>query len=239
MKIRFVTVTGLLLLTTGYDNLLAVDTVIGPNLIVQGKECIGVPGVATGCVSGQAIGDEEILLRDQVLRIKFDDTSTAPGFPNIDWQLMLNDSGSGGINKLSFENLTASKVPFTILAGAPSSSFFIDNLGQVGFGTPLPQVELHIKSADQPAVLLEQDASIRSAQIWKMAGDESNFFIGEGNESPSTPFVIKPGATNNSLTIAANTNVGINTAAPKSNFHVFAAADKDVFIGMGVDPSFP
>jgi hypothetical protein len=48
-------------------------------------------------------------------------TSTSAGFPANDWQLTANDSASGGANKFSIVDITGSKVPFTITAGAPTN----------------------------------------------------------------------------------------------------------------------
>src|SRR5882672_4501275 len=104
------------------------DFVIADDLIVQGSACVGLD-----CVDGEAFGFDTIRLKENNTRIKFDDTSTSPGFPNNDWQLTANDSASGGLNKFSIENITGAKVPFTIIAGAPTNSMFVASTGKVGF----------------------------------------------------------------------------------------------------------
>src|SRR6201985_2425331 len=90
------------------------DFVIPDDLIVQGSACVGLD-----CVDGEAFGFDTIRLKENNTRIKFDDTSTSAGFPNNDWQLTANNSASGGQNKFSIEDITGSKVPFTVIAGAP------------------------------------------------------------------------------------------------------------------------
>ena len=60
----------------------AVDQVIPDDLIVQGSACIGLD-----CVNNESFGFDTIRLKENNLRIKFDDTSTLPGFPSNDWQL--------------------------------------------------------------------------------------------------------------------------------------------------------
>src|SRR5712672_1172746 len=92
------------------------DFVIADDLIVQGSACVGLD-----CVDGEAFGFDTIRLKENNTRIKFDDTSTSPGFPNNDWQLTANDSASGGLNKFSIENTTVATVPFTIVGPAPTN----------------------------------------------------------------------------------------------------------------------
>src|SRR5438128_3503978 len=86
------------------------DTVIPDDLIVQGSACVGLD-----CVDGEAFGFDTIRLKENNTRIKFDDTSTSPGFPNNDSQLTANDSASGGLNKFSIENTTVGTIPFTVV----------------------------------------------------------------------------------------------------------------------------
>src|SRR5207253_3202256 len=85
------------------------DFVIPDDLIVQGSACVGLD-----CVDGEAFGFDTIKLKENNLRIKFEDTSVAP-FPSNDWQLTANDSASGGANKFSIEDITGAKVPFTVI----------------------------------------------------------------------------------------------------------------------------
>ncbi|NOT57981.1 MAG: hypothetical protein HOP18_25535, partial [Deltaproteobacteria bacterium] len=85
------------------------DEVIPDDLIVQGSTCTGFD-----CVNGESFGFDTIRLKENNLRIKFEDTSTGAGFPTNDWQLTANDSASGGASKFSIEDITGAKVPFTI-----------------------------------------------------------------------------------------------------------------------------
>ncbi len=59
-------------------------------------------------------------------------------FPTGDWQLTANDSASGGADKFSIEDITNSKVPFTVTGNAASNSIFVDATGRVGFRTRHP-----------------------------------------------------------------------------------------------------
>ena len=86
-------------------------------------------------------------------------------------------------------------------------------------------VELHIVDGDSPTLRLEQDGSSGfTPQTWDIAGNETNFFIRDVTGGSKLPFKIKPGAPNNSIFIAADGDVGIETASPAANLHVVEGA---------------
>src|SRR4029078_5219547 len=106
------------------------DVVTADDEIIQGSLCVGLD-----CVNNESFGFDTIRLKEKNTRIKFDDTSTSTGFQNHDWQLTANDSASGGANKFSIEDITASTVPFTVTGSAPTNSIFVDSTGRVGLRT--------------------------------------------------------------------------------------------------------
>jgi hypothetical protein len=193
-----------------------VDQVIPDDLIVQGSACIGLD-----CVNNESFGFDTIRLKENNTRIKFDDTSTSAGFPANDWQLTANDSASGGASKFSIEDITGSRVPFTILAGASTNSIFVDGTGRVGFRASTPVLDLHVNTSNSPALRLEQNNSGGfTAQTWDVAGNEANFFVRDVTGGSRLPFRIRPGAPTSSIDISAVGNVGIGTASPTSKLHI-------------------
>src|SRR5246127_4977986 len=124
----------------------AADTVIPDDLIVQGSACVGLD-----CVNGETFGFDTIRLKENNTRIKFDDTSTSAGFPNNDWQLTANDSASGGANKFSVDDITASTVPVTVTGSAPTNSIFVDSTGRLGLRTSTPVLDIHVATSNTPA----------------------------------------------------------------------------------------
>ena len=80
------------------------DFVIADDLIVQGSACVGLD-----CVDGEAFGFDTIRLKENNTRIKFDDTSTSPGFPANDWQLTIKDSALISVTGGAELMLTANK----------------------------------------------------------------------------------------------------------------------------------
>jgi len=194
----------------------AADQVIPDDLIVQGSACVGLD-----CVNNESFGFDTIRLKENNTRIKFDDTSTSTGFPANDWQLTANDSASGGSSKFSIEDITGSKVPFTVTAGAATNSIFVDSTGRVGLRTSTPVLDLHIATSNTPAMRLEQNNSGGfTAQTWDIAGNEANFFVRDVTGGSRLPFRIRPGAPTSSIDINASGNVGIGTASPSNKLHV-------------------
>ena len=200
----------------GVSNVIA-DQQILDDLIVGGSACIGFD-----CVNGESFGFDTIRLKENNLRIKFVDTSTSASFPTNDWQLTANDSSNGGANKFSIDDIDAGRTPFTIEAGAPSHSLYVDGGGQIGLGTSTPVVEMHMVDGNTPTMRLEQDGSSGfSQQTWDVAGNETNFFIRDASNGSKLPFRIFPNAPSDALTIEGSTgDIGLGTKDPKANLDV-------------------
>ena len=192
------------------------DQVILDDLIVDGSTCVGFD-----CTNGESFGFDTIRLKENNLRIKFQDTSTSASFPTNDWQITINDTSNGGQNKFSIDDIDGGRTPFTIEAGAPSHSLYVDDGGRVGFGTSTPVADLHVKSGNTPTLRLEQDGSSGfTPQTWDVAGNEANFFIRDATNGSTLPFRIRPGAPESSINIAGDGDVGIGTSSPSSSLHV-------------------
>ncbi|MFN0123562.1 MAG: tail fiber domain-containing protein [Blastocatellia bacterium] len=193
-----------------------VDQVVADDQIVQGSLCVGFD-----CVNNENFGFDTIRLKENNTRIKFEDTSASAGFPSNDWQLTANDSASGGLNKFSIEDITGARVPFTVTAGAPTNSMFMDSSGRLGLRTATPVLDVHVNTSNSPAHRLEQNASGGfTAQTWDIAGNEANFFVRDVTGGSRLPFRIRPGAPTSSIDIAASGRVGLGTASPAVEMHV-------------------
>jgi hypothetical protein len=209
------------------------DQVIPDDLIVQGSACVGLD-----CVVDESFGFDTLRLKENNTRIKFQDTSTGTGFPANNWQLTANDSASGGANKFSIDDVTGSKTPFTVIAGAPTNSVFVDSSGRLGLRTGTPVLDVHVHTSNTPAMRFEQDNAIGfTAQTWDVAGNEANFFVRDVTGGSRLPFRIRPGAPTSSIDIAANGNVGIGTASPQTRLDVRSNdVSADVFEAIGTNP---
>ena len=200
---------------------LMADNVINDDHIIIGSSCVGVD-----CNNGESFGFDTIRLKENNLRIKFEDTSNSATFATNDWQITINDSESGGANKFSIDDVDGGTIPFTIEATAPSNTLYLGSKGRVGLGTTTPMEKLHVVHGNSPSLRLEQDGSSGfTSQVWDMGSNESNFFIRDVTNGSKLPFRIVPGASNNSLYIAADGDVGFGTSTPDGQIDVAHSSD--------------
>jgi hypothetical protein len=208
------------------------DQVIPDDLIVQGSTCTGFD-----CVDGESFGFDTLRLKENSLRIHFDDTSTSAGFPANDWRFVANDSGSGGASFMAIEDSTAARNLVVVRAGAAANSIFVDSTGRIGFRQSTPVLDLHVATSNTPAMRLEQtSAGGFTAQTWDIGANEANFFVRDVTGGSRLSFRIRPGAPTSSIDIAASGSVGVGTASPEAKLHVFGTSTTDTFVGIGEDP---
>ncbi|MDQ2092201.1 hypothetical protein [Marimonas arenosa] len=192
------------------------DQVFLDDVIVDGSLCVGFD-----CVNGESFGFDTIRLKENNLRIKFDDTSTAASYPRNDWQLTANDSANGGANKFSIDDISGNRTPFTIEANARSHALYVDDGGRIGSRTSTPSTEIHTVDGDTPTLRLQQDGSSGFApQTWDVAGNETNFFIRDVTNGSTLPFRIRPGAPTSSIFIDTDGDVGLGDSSPDASLDV-------------------
>jgi hypothetical protein len=202
------------------------------DVIIDGSLCVGYD-----CVNGEGFGFDTIRLKENNLRIHFDDTSTASSYPRNDWRIMINDSANGGASYFAVEDAFSARHVFKLEAGAPPNSLYVDDGGRVGFGTATPAVELDIKDGDTPAVRLQQDGSSGfAAHSWDVAGNETNFFIRDVTDGSALPFRIRPGSPTNSIYIdQPDGDVGMGTASPQQALHINRDTTSNVSVRLEND----
>jgi len=200
------------LVPPAFADILHLDDVI----INGGSLCVGFDGA-----NGEAFGLDTLRLKENNLRIHFEDTSTTAGFPSNDWRIIINDSANGGSSYFAVEDSTAGTKPLYIKAGAPNSALYVDDFGRIGLGTAIPAVAVHAINSDSPALRLEQDGTGGfTPQTWDMAGNQTNFFIRDVTNGNTLPFKIEPGAPTDSVNIKSDGKVGIGTSEPTEKLHV-------------------
>ncbi len=195
------------------------DQTVADDLIVKGSLCVGLD-----CVTGETFLADNLKLKANILRLKFEDTSSAPGTPTTDWQVTANDMAS--LNKLSIEDVTALTVPFTIQGGAPSHSLYVGPTGKIGIRTSVPAADLHIASGNTPTLRLEQNISTGNpAQSWDVAsGVDRTFSVRDltaAVDGSRQPLRIQPGAPSSSIDVTATGFVGFGTPSPTAQLHLF------------------
>ena len=188
-------------------------------IISGGSLCVGFD-----CVNGESFGFDTIRVKENNLRIHFDDTSNSASFPGNDWRIVINDTSNGGANYFGVEDSTAGRRPFTIEAGAPVNTLYVEDDGDVGIKTSTPVVDLHIVEGNTPTVRFEQDGSDGfTPQTYDVAANESNFFIRDVTNGSRLFFRAQPGAPANSIFIANDGDVGLGTDAPTQALDVRGA----------------
>jgi len=194
------------------------DHCIYDDVIITGSECVGFD-----CADGEDFGFCTQIYKEHNLQVCFKDTSYTASYPTNDWKIQINDSTNGGASYFTIWDEDGGVRPFTIEAGAPSHSLYVEDYGRVGLGTSTPVVELHIKDSDTPTVRLEQDSSGGwTAQTWDVAGNESNFFVRDATNGSKLPFRIQPSTPSSTLCLKANGYVGVGTWSPEANLHIEA-----------------
>lgn len=187
------------------------------DLVIQGSECVG-----TDCVNGESFGADTIRLKENNLRIHFNDTSNSGSFPTNDWRIVINDQSNGGDSYFGIEDSDSGRSVFKIQSGARANSLFISRSnGRVGLGTSSPAVELHVADGDTPTLRLDQDGTAGwPKQIWDVAANETNFFVRDATNSGQLSFRIRAGAPGDSLYIDTDGDVGLGTKTPSAKLHV-------------------
>ena len=192
------------------------DQVINDDLIVTASECVGFD-----CVNGESFGYDTIRLKENNLRIHFEDTSTAASYPTNDWAIEVNSQLNGGGSYFAVRDRNTDRLVMQVDAGAPANALRVDSDGDLGVRTATPVLDVHAKASDSPGLRLEQDSTAGwTPQTWDVAGNEANFFVRDVTGGSRLPFRIRPGAPSNSVYIAASGNVGINTSSPSETLHV-------------------
>jgi endosialidase-like protein len=192
------------------------DVVHLDDVIVSFSQCVG-----NDCVNGESFGFDTIRLKENNLRIHFQDTSSSASFPTNDWRIMANDSSNGGGNYLAFEDSSAGTQPFRVDAGAGANALRVDSQGDVGVGIANPVVELHVADGDTPTLRLEQNGTSGfTPQTWDLAGNETNFFLRDASNGSKLPFRVQPNSPQDSLTLRADNRVGLGTWSPATDLHL-------------------
>ena len=198
----------------------APDTLFTDDVAAKGGVCAGAD-----CTSPESYGVATLKLKANNTRLKFEDTSTSPGFASTDWQLSANDTFSGGANKFFVEDLSAATVPLVIEGGTPTNALYLDSTGRVGLRTSTPARDLTISVPVSAGIRMEQSAS--PFQAWDIVANNANFYVRDVNHEVD-PFIVRPSAPTNSLVIESSTgNIGLGVASPLYPIHHSSGARLD------------
>jgi hypothetical protein len=184
---------------------------------IDGSLCVG-----TDCVSVEPFGFDTVRIKENNLRLHFDDTTVTAGFPANDWRIYANDSGTGGSDYFGIEDATAGRFVFRVFAGARADALIVDSQGDLGLGTTTPATDIDVKTGNTPTLRLQQDGSSGfTAQSWDIAGNEAGFFVRDVTNGSTLPFRIIPGAASSTLVIDDDGDIGMSAGTnPQAPLHV-------------------
>lgn len=115
------------------------DQVINDDLIVDGSLCVGFD-----CVNNEDFGFDTIRLKENNLRIKFEDTSSSASFPTTDWQIIVNDSANGGRSYFGVDNVDSGNPVLRVFEGDGAAVVIGEGSTDGGANT------LSVGSAEEP-----------------------------------------------------------------------------------------
>ena len=212
----------------------------GPNfssdVYIDGSLCVGFD-----CVFGQAFGVDTVILKENNLRIFFDDSSTTGSFPDRDWSLEANATTNGGAEYFAIVDRTTNRQVFRVDGNARANALYVDSQGDLGLGTSIPAVEIDVKTGDTPTLRLQQDTSSGfAAQSWDVAGNETSFFIRDATSGSTLPFrIMAGGAPSQALVIDAAGDVGIGAGTDPLAPLEIERGDSFVFMRMTATTADP
>ncbi len=201
----------------------AADTLATANAEIRNSLCVGPT-----CTTAVDFFDSTLLLKSNVIKVKFDDTSTSSGFSGHDWELEINSDANGGPSYFGINDCgsqfndggCADDLVFAIEAGARYGALYVDQTGNVGLGTTDPGATLELVSGNFPAIRLRQDTSSGfTPYTWEVGANET--FAIQDIIAVQAPFQILPGSKTDALVIDPD-GVGIGLAFPSELLHVYS-----------------
>ncbi|KRS17853.1 hypothetical protein [Roseovarius indicus] len=195
----------------------------GPNFFdaayssFSGSMCLG-----NNCTTSEAngLGNPPLKLKWSEAAILFEDTSSS-SFADRDWRIAATGSASQETFQIQdwgadWSTGTAT-APFVIVGDAPANALWLDHTGNIGFGTSLPQADLHVIGASSAALRME--ATSGTSRTWQANASEASFWIADVTAN-TTPFALEANTPNDTLWLASTGFVGIGTASPDAPLEV-------------------
>jgi len=214
------------------------QTLLSGDHSIDGQLCVG-----TDCTDTEDPAPQYgIVIKQTQPGIYFEDTSTA-GFPTVDWEIVTGSSFSSADDFLAIRNAQTAAHLLYLSPYAPDNAIYLDNLGQVGLGTSLPQQNLHISGGSTAGIRLED--TDMSPYAWDLNGNSVGFYVYDP-QAMNIPFEIRTAAPNGALYIASNGYTGLGTRSPDAplevsddeSFSFFRLTATEAAINRSVDVVF-
>jgi hypothetical protein len=187
--------------------------------VIRNSLCVG-----TDCASTEAFGFDTIRLKENNVRIKFDDTSSTGAFPSNDWSIVVNDSTNGGNSYFAIVDETAGSTLLRLCAVADTTCTDVIP----GGGTSAPPAA----PSTNAALGTGASATGQGATAIGSNASASSFDTAVGFNAKIT--------ADGSVAVGANSTVNAaNSVALGADAQVRASAPGSVALGQGSIASEP
>ncbi|MBG6129420.1 hypothetical protein IWQ47_001277 [Aquimarina sp. EL_43] len=193
------------------------DAVISSDVIMQSSL-----GVGQDMNVGQDFGFNTIILKENNLRLLFDDSDDISGtMPANDWQIEANSSTNGGTSHFAIVDATAGVTPFKILAGAPESSLYVAANGNVGIGVNSPTEKLEVAGAVKANTFIGDGSGITGiATGTGGVANAGNTTIAADTDANTVGEISFQTQNTTRMTITNTGAVGVGTTSPSADLEV-------------------
>lgn len=206
---------------------------------ITSSDVIGLSSIGIGVDmnTGEDFGFKTVLLKENNLRIFFDDSDDPNGTnPANDWEIEINAKENGGTSHFAINDVSHSTTPFKILAGAPENSLFINASGNVGLGTNTPSENLEVNGNIKATHFIGDGSGLTgiTGATGGISNDDDTIIAADTNVDTTGEISFQTKNTPR-MTITNEGKIGIGTTSPSVALEVMGSAKTD---NLNVDGTF-
>lgn len=190
------------------------DVATPKNLIVGDNAQVGYP-----------LNGNSMAFVENIIRLKFHDTSNSASFPSNDWSIDINDTEFGGDNYFAITDINANNTAFKVMAAAPSYSIFVGET-QVALGHESPTEKLEVDGVVTATAFIGSASQLTDidASGSGLVDNLGSTTLNADNNMDNVGDIIFNTKGIDKMTIKNDGKVGIGTDAPTAELEVLGHA---------------